>query len=195
MSFGLVLYLSFSWLIYNIISDFQIKMSCLTESTSLARGKSANYCCCVANIISPRCLDLNIFEVCGVCQRVLNNLKRARFSRGRMIWLLAQPSPPHPSVSSTGDTQEDWERETTCWRETGGRGWEGKVAKLYDRKKAWPSINYSILSDVFSGTHSLPPSIMKYARGGFVNIFLVLISLVGMQKYNKKVAGWKFAVL
>ncbi len=113
MSFGLVLYLSFSRLIYKIISDFQIKMSCLIGSNSLARGKFANYCC-VANIISPTCLELNIFEVWGVCQRVLNNLKRAMFSHGRMIWLLAQPSPPHPSVSSTGDTQEDFERETTC---------------------------------------------------------------------------------
>ncbi len=44
-----------------------------------------------------------------------------------MIWRLC--SPPHaasslPSISSTGDTQEDWERETACWREGGGiRGW------------------------------------------------------------------------
>jgi hypothetical protein len=36
---------------------------------------------------------------------------------------------------------------------------------------------------------------MQYTRGGFVNIFLVFISLVGLQKYNRKVAGWKFAVL
>ncbi len=35
-------------------------------------------------------------------------------------WLL-----PHlPSVSSTDDTQEDWERETTCWRRDGRRGEE-----------------------------------------------------------------------
>ncbi len=27
------------------------------------------------------------------------------------------PFSPFPSVSSTGDTQEDWERETSCWRE------------------------------------------------------------------------------
>ncbi len=38
------------------------------------------------------------------------------------------PSPPpafplSPSASSTGDTQEDWERETTWWRERGRRGW------------------------------------------------------------------------
>ncbi len=34
------------------------------------------------------------------------------------VWLLAHP-PSLSSVSSTGDTQEDWERETTCWRERG----------------------------------------------------------------------------
>ncbi len=37
------------------------------------------------------------------------------------------PSPPHLlSVSSTGDTQENWENETTCWRERGegeARSW------------------------------------------------------------------------
>ncbi len=33
------------------------------------------------------------------------------------------PSPPSPTpLPSTGDTQGDWERETTCWRES-GRGW------------------------------------------------------------------------
>ncbi len=33
-----------------------------------------------------------------------------------MICLLPPPL-PLTTVSSTGDTQEDWERETTCWRE------------------------------------------------------------------------------
>ncbi len=50
--------------------------------------------------------------------------------------------PPLPSGSSAGDTQEDWERETTCWRERGGCG----GAKSYDGEKAWSSINHSILS-------------------------------------------------
>ncbi len=27
------------------------------------------------------------------------------------------PPPPRSSVSWTGDTQEDWEKESTCWRE------------------------------------------------------------------------------
>jgi hypothetical protein len=32
------------------------------------------------------------------------------------------PRPPLASVSSIGDAQEDWERETTCWWEREGRG-------------------------------------------------------------------------
>ncbi len=36
---------------------------------------------------------------------------------------LAPSHSPHlPSVSSTGDTQEAWERETPCWREGEGEG-------------------------------------------------------------------------
>ncbi len=61
-------------------------------------------------------------------------------------WFGSGPPPPAPlsSVCSTGDTQEDWERETICWGEMGEGG--GRGAKSYDRKKAWSSINHSILS-------------------------------------------------
>ncbi len=45
--------------------------------------------------------------------------------------------PLFSSVSSTVDTQEDWERETTYWRERGGRGlthfilfWVGQCCHL-----------------------------------------------------------------
>ncbi len=57
-----------------------------------------------------------------------------------MIRLHALPLPPH----SSGDTQEDLERETTCLRERREGGERG--AESYDLKKAWPSINHSILS-------------------------------------------------
>ncbi len=66
---------------------------------------------------------------------------------GRMIWLN-----PHP-IPLSRDTQEDWERETTCWRERGGGGELG--AKSYDRKKAkkaWSSIYHSILYGVSQTT-------------------------------------------
>ncbi len=41
-----------------------------------------------------------------------------------VIWFGSSPNPfsPFPSVNSTGDTQEDWERETSCWRERRGAG-------------------------------------------------------------------------
>ncbi len=42
-----------------------------------------------------------------------------------IVWFGSSPtcSPPLPSVSSTGDTQQDHEKKTSCWRERGGRGW------------------------------------------------------------------------
>jgi hypothetical protein len=62
------------------------------------------------------------------------------FSRGRMIWLLPPPLPHLLSLSSTGDTQTDKEIQHADRRGDGGG------AKSYDRKKAWSSINHSILS-------------------------------------------------
>ncbi len=84
--------------------------------------------------------------------------------------------PPPPSVISTGDTQDDWETETTCRREIGGGG--GGGAKSYDVEKAWSSINHSLLS----GTTSFPekraraqssiPSIIDHTENltGFLHI-------------------------
>jgi hypothetical protein len=40
--------------------------------------------------------------------KVLNDLERTMLSRGRIFWLRTHPIPsPLPSVSATGDTQED----------------------------------------------------------------------------------------
>jgi hypothetical protein len=52
------------------------------------------------------------------------------------------PPPTLPSLSSTVETQEDWERETTYWQK--GGGW--KEAKSYEEKKVWYSIKHYILS-------------------------------------------------
>jgi hypothetical protein len=63
-----------------------------------------------------------------------------------MIRQKVHPLPPSlQSVSSTGNTQEDWERETTRKRKRDGKG-GGRGAQSSDRKKAWPSINHSIPS-------------------------------------------------
>ncbi len=53
-------------------------------------------------------------------------------------------SSPLPSVSLTADTQEDWEKETTCWWERVEGG--GGGAKSSESEKTWFSINHSILS-------------------------------------------------
>ncbi len=44
-----------------------------------------------------------------------------------IVWFGSSPSlpPPFPSVSSTSDTQEDWERETTLLTSDGGKGGGG----------------------------------------------------------------------
>ncbi len=60
--------------------------------------------------------------------------------------------PPTPSVSSTGGTQKDCGRVTTCLWETGGRS--GREAESYDRKKVWSSVNHSILSE-FTNTKNV----------------------------------------
>ncbi len=58
---------------------------------------------------------------------------------------------PLPSVSSTGDTQKiEKERQLAHWK--GGEG-GGRGADSYDRKKACPSINHSILSGLYILTH------------------------------------------
>ncbi len=44
-----------------------------------------------------------------------------------------------PWLSSTGDTQEDWEWETTCWRESGGREW-GRSQNIRGREPS-PLLN------------------------------------------------------
>ncbi len=61
-------------------------------------------------------------------------------------YYLAPPPPSLPLVRSTGYTQEARERETTGWWDWWGE-W-GAKSKSYDRRKAWSSINHSILSGV-----------------------------------------------
>ncbi len=61
----------------------------------------------------------------------------------------SQPFPPLQSQRLTDNTQEGRGRETTCWRKRGVGGEGG--AKSYDGKKAWSSINFSILSSQEEG--------------------------------------------
>ncbi len=63
-----------------------------------------------------------------------------------IVWFGSSSTPHLQSVSSTGDTQEYWERETTCLREKGG-GEGGRGAKLYNHRKAWSSKKINSLWD------------------------------------------------
>jgi hypothetical protein len=74
-------------------------------------------------------------------QRVLNNLYMTRLSCRLMNWLLVHATPP-PSPFSKLSLFLSLPVELTDGR-GGGGGWG---AKSYDGKKAWSSINPSILS-------------------------------------------------
>ncbi len=95
-------------------------------------GGFASSCCSSCSSHTAASLQHKYVQL-AYNQRVLNDLQRSRLSRSRMIWLLSYPLLPLTSLSSTSDTQEDWERETTCWPDR-GRGW------------SWSSINHSMLS-------------------------------------------------
>jgi len=80
-------------------------------------------CCFLLSRVSP---EVHFFSA---RQRVLNVLEKTRAFSLKYHLTLSHPLPPSlPSVSSTGDTQKDWERETTCWLD---RGLGGVGARSY----------------------------------------------------------------
>ncbi len=78
-----------------------------------------------------------------------------------VVWFGSSPPPPTspshllPSESSTVVTKEDWERETSRWREK-GRGYEAG-AKSYDGEKALTF--YKSLNTYGTGTLWVRPSL------------------------------------
>ncbi len=93
--------------------------------------------------------------------------------------------PPLPSVSSTGDTQEDWEKEASCWGSyEWGRGVWG--AESYDRKKFWYSINHSILIQ-----YSLLKTYLHFLLYFIFHIFLVHFSIMSFECTVVPVSGSK----
>ncbi len=68
---------------------------------------------------------------------------------------------PLPSVNWTGDIQEGRPRKRDKLLREGEGGWCG--AESYDRKKAWTSINHSILSDTRSLLHVGVPRMFNYS--------------------------------
>jgi hypothetical protein len=107
---------------------------------------SSCLCCCFQSKVLLAIWILSFkgafFAVDWALQRVLNNSQRTMLSRGRMIWLLGHPLPPS-LVSKLGrrHTGRLRKRDNLADGRGGGRG-----AESSDRKKAWSSINPSILS-------------------------------------------------
>ncbi len=75
-----------------------------------------------------------------------------------MIWLLLYSSAPPPcwQYKLDRDTQKNWERETTCWREK--REGVGGGAKSYDSRKPGPLkiIQYSLILQFYRSRIMVP---------------------------------------
>ncbi len=75
-----------------------------------------------------------------------------------VLWFGSSPTPslpPIPSVSLTGETLEDRERETTWWRERRGGGSGAKKART------WSSLIHSILSAQYVLMYALSSAYRK----------------------------------
>ncbi len=84
-----------------------------------------------------------------VKQRVLNDIKRTRLSRRRIF---GSSLPPLPSLSLSGDTQEDCKRGDNLLMVVGGGGRWGR-SHIIRRWESLVSINLSIFSFVKSCTN------------------------------------------
>ncbi len=122
-------------------------------------------------------------------QRVLNTLKSARFYRGRLIWLLAHPPPPPAPVSKLDRRHTGRLRKSDSLRtgEVGERVGEKPTHTTDYCKKAWSSINPSILSCLHSNARTICYStlyapllrtwILFLFKESFVRIAVLLIAL------------------
>ncbi len=69
-------------------------------------------------------------------QRVLNDLKKARLSRGGMIWLLGPPPPHHFRVSKLDRRHSGRQGKREILLTVEGWKGNGRGGESYDRKKA-----------------------------------------------------------
>ncbi len=75
-----------------------------------------------------------------------------------VIWFGSSPTSPLPSVSSSDDTQEDRERETSCWQERGKEAAEKPNQRPHENLVLYKSFNTLCVS-LFT---PLPPSAHLY---------------------------------
>ncbi len=113
--------------------------NCKRQKTLLLTAAMQDVLCIIALLALQKWVTLYLVESSQywMTYRRVGFLAVIRFCYSYSLY------PPPLSVSTTGDTQEDWERETTCWRE---RGWWGRSQIIRQGETAWSSTNYSILS-------------------------------------------------
>ncbi len=86
----------------------------------------------------------------------------------------SRPLLPLPSVILAGDTQEDWEKETTCWWRGGGRG-EGRRWGRSHIIRLWKSL---VLCKLFDKYGNLWCFLSKLRNFYFKNRTAKLVRLV-----------------
>jgi hypothetical protein len=94
--------------------------------------------------------------------------------------------PPLSSMSLTGDTQEDWVRETSCWREREGRGWARSQI-------IWPQESLVTLksSIPFGKPHSQKPcSTIQIRHNVFFSLILCGSPRATWSLAKSGISGW-----
>ncbi len=124
-------------LVYQLMED-----GCWDGSVQLC----VQYCMCdsiVSFLVHGRPIESPQNSTCK-----LNEKCKATFLSESIEWFIEEfdlaQRPSLPSVSSTGDTQEDWERETTCSRERGrGLTWS-QIIRPRESQVIYKIIQYSL---------------------------------------------------
>jgi hypothetical protein len=100
----------------------------------------------ILSIIADLCPCIALMLFYGHIREYWMIYRRPNFFRGRIIWLLSHyPLPPLLSATCLS-----FSVCVSPIKLTDGKWWEGvglgAKSKSYDGKKAWPSLNHSILS-------------------------------------------------
>ncbi len=101
------------------------------------------------------CLDTGMY--CNLHVREYWMVYRRPGFLSAAVWFAPPPSLPPlfrlPSESSTGDTPEDWERETTCWRKRGVGGGIGQMKRPQESLLRYISVN-TLMINVVNSCHA-----------------------------------------
>ncbi len=138
-------------------------------------------------------------------QRILNDLYRGPGFLVVVWFGSVSPPPPLLSVSSTGDTQEDYKRETRFSRER-DRGGGGRGAETYDRLVLYKLFNtlwlqlsvhmryhwhFCCLTIVIS--YDSPFKTERVRHRPYVNSWLLLVAIIWVSVAVFFSANWTFS--